>query len=828
MKNKFRKALSVFLAVVMLSSSFGMLSALADPIPSDGQVEYADNATAVEVTNLLNGNSVPEITVLKSVTGAGSEKFNGDFTFRLQGYDDFTISVVNGIGSKTIALTNHAYTENAELALVEVAGDLVRDGGTMEYDGTEYTVCIYNGAVVEILKDGQPTQSISFENVFFETDSPTIGIEKTINRAVGDDATFTFEYSYTNSAGTPNTTGSVAITVPMGDLGAALEVEDYIKLPDSYSGTLTITEVDESDTITLDDGYDGDESWSFDGSSYVITYEEGVGTLDNAEVGSTVLFHNNYYAPSVAITKGINGGEIIAGSTPVTYTLTITNNGNEGLQTITVKDDFFAADNGLATLVSDSIKIDGVSVGDDVVAGGKIELSGPLAINDSIVITYQAIVLNVGSALNNAYVSAYGVEAEDTKVDATAELEVVAITPLSADPLVLNVEKMVIAGKDKQELQGSEAYTDSIEVPDRMWVTFRIVVTATGGEYLDSTIEVDVTDKFDGTAFGPDGQKVTLIRDNDGIYRAQSPIFVTTQVRNLTVQPTNEQTNVVTVSYLDAYDTDEAYVTVGKYIAGLDVVKTVAQYTATTDAPTAANIAGYSFEKSVSFHRNGYKGIFKVVITNNSGNDMSLTDIEDKFAGNDIGTIYVDYEGDIVEATLERIIPDARLAVGASLTFYYITDAITTRGTHTNMVTVFATSDDTSESFEVGDSSDIIASWSSGGGDFGGGGNGGGSNGGGNGGGVGTTPEVVIVPEPVPQGDFEPEVDVDMSEEEAPLSDYASSSPEEEVEFIEETPRGALQTGDNGEIVFFAALMALSVLGFAALWFTRTKKFGAN
>ena len=76
--------------------------------------------------------------------------------------------------------------------------------------------------------------------------------------------------------------------------------------------------------------------------------------------------------------------------------------------------------------------------------------------------------------------------------------------------------------------------------------------------------------------------------------------------------------------------------------------------------------------------------------------------------------------------------------------------------------------------------------------------------------------ETIITIDPTPQGEFESEEEF---VDETPQGEF-----EEEEEFIDETPLGALETGDNNLLALYAALLLVSILGIAGIWFTSKKK----
>jgi|GEM_PF-3885650 len=84
-------------------------------------------------------------------------------------------------------------------------------------------------------------------------------------------------------------------------------------------------------------------------------------------------------------------------------------------------------------------------------------------------------------------------------------------------------------------------------------------------------------------------------------------------------------------------------------------------------------------------------------------------------------------------------------------------------------------------------------------------------------------PVVTLENDPAPQGEFPQDVTEVIEEPQTPLSEFVAEV-EEDFEFEEEVPLGALQTGDSNSLVVFAAVMVFAALGLAILWITKGKK----
>ncbi|MCL2046852.1 MAG: VWA domain-containing protein [Oscillospiraceae bacterium] len=141
--------------------------------------------------------------------------------------------------------------------------------------------------------------------------------------------------------------------------------------------------------------------------------------------------------------------------------------------------------------------------------------------------------------------------------------------------------------------------------------------------------------------------------------------------------------------------------------AALTVTKKVSLYRAAY--PIAASPA-YVFEDSVAFSSSGNRAIFQITVTNNSSWEITLDSVTDTYAGAGVNiSEFVLEDGSPIDLTAYP------LAASSSISFYYITAAITSTGTYRNSIDISAyVTLDNSQILNDGDFADVNASWSSG------------------------------------------------------------------------------------------------------------------
>ena len=795
-----------------------------------GTVSYADSKATAELTNVFNGKNPPSIELTKNFASArnASDKLSGTFYFELKNggtvIDTITVNVTTN-GTQTVTVDLSAYTySGAVLTLSEKkeVANFDASNGTMNYDETIYEITITDGVAVIT-----SASSAVFNNTFFENIAPEFSIKKNINRPVPNDATFSFTWSRTadGASDTAVTDQPIGITV---DAGTTSNEIAAIQLPENYTGTVTVVET--AGVVYAADGY-GYEWINDTNTTRTIKFVNGVLVVDSSSSTNVAEFLNGYYAPDVELVKNATtAGNIIINVTEVDYTLYVRNIGNEALDNIVVTDEFFVS-NAKADFVAGSLAVATKETGSagaatdvsatnyDFTAGVlTFDASYRLAIGHELIITYKAIPKVSGKIVNEAEVDALGVGKGDP-VDGEDDAEVEVKTGNQVDPIVLNVKKYVAEGDYRLVLIEDEDYNDiGITVPDRTVVTFKIVVSAQGGTHSDPRITINLSDvigEFDGTvvideepvALGSDAS-FTLSKNTDNSYGPKE-IYVSMLMRNTTTENVTFKNVATATSDVTNTDDDDADVEVGPYIPGLDVVKTVKEYVGGA-TPTASDIEDI-IAKSVNFNSSGRKGIFKVTIKNTGTFEITLQNIVDNYAGTGIDKVYIakEYDGvvSLTEIDLADLYTDPdynTLAPNASLTFYYITDAIRVTGTYVNNVTVTAidSKDPDAEPLTDSDSASIIVSW-----------------------GGGFTPED---PKPTPPIPETPETPNNPAPQDEPAEEFVDEIPmgafEPEEEFIDQLPLGALETGDDNALVIFATLLLISVLGIVALCLTTKKK----
>jgi len=220
-------------------------------------------------------------------------------------------------------------------------------------------------------------------------------------------------------------------------------------------------------------------------------------------------------------------------------------------------------------------------------------------------------------------------------------------------------------------------------------------------------------------------------------------------------------------------DDDENTVVVTRHESKLEVNKSVTAYVANMELDGE----GVVWSSTVSFTAAGNRAAFKVTISNGGDGVLYVNSIADTFgtANLENATFYYDngeglaaYEG--LEALLEEISQVPLYGNGdGSIVFYFISDALNTRGTFVNTVTVRVV--DTYQEEDFGsDTASVTVSWTTT--------TGGGDPGGDPGTSTSTatiadppTPLSEFIPEPdVPLADLPPEADLVIDEEDVPLS----------------------------------------------------------
>jgi LPXTG-motif cell wall-anchored protein len=205
-----------------------------------------------------------------------------------------------------------------------------------------------------------------------------------------------------------------------------------IGLPQDFSGTVVVKEIEDHSLI--------DEGWLFDQSEKALDFVLGV----CARV-PVVPFTNNFFGREILFTKENNQGntEILARLTPVTFTLTLSNNGSENLVNITMDDTWFA-------LLDDDYEFDVVlsAVGSGELAEPAYQFDGEtlsfdgllLKVGEALLVSYTVVPAEVGELTNYAHVMAYGSEtglpidgSDDSAITVRKPIYELAVTKLVAE-----------------------------------------------------------------------------------------------------------------------------------------------------------------------------------------------------------------------------------------------------------------------------------------------------------------------------------------------------------------------------------------------------------
>jgi len=160
-------------------------------------------------------------------------------------------------------------------------------------------------------------------------------------------------------------------------------------------------------------------------------------------------------------------------------------------------------------------------------------------------------------------------------------------------------------------------------------------------------------------------------------------------------------------------DTDDKTVEVTRLVSQLEVSKYVTAYSTGLDLESEAIV----WSESISFTSSGNRAAFKVTIRNTREGVLYVSGIADVFAAASMenATFYYN-NGSGLEAYagLEALLDDLRgIALyngDGEIVFYFITDALNTRGTFTNTVSVTA-NDTYQERHDGSDSASVTVSW---------------------------------------------------------------------------------------------------------------------
>jgi len=235
-------------------------------------------------------------------------------------------------------------------------------------------------------------------------------------------------------------------------------------------------------------------------------------------------------------------------------------------------------------------------------------------------------------------------------------------------------------------------------------------------------------------------------------------------------------------------DDDKVTIPVTEYQTHLKVKKQVAAYTESMDY-TAGSVVWN--DTSITFTSSGNKAVFKITITNDEERALYITQITDFFNGIDVsgGKFYYN-GGEYNLAALISELSSIPLSGGGSVVFYYITDALATRATYTNVVTVKAV-DENQVVHEGKDEAAVVLSWN-------------------------TTPDN---DDPRDRDPDDPPVTINT-----PPVPLATIPDEPVVIFDEQVPLADIpQTGINDNLISFL-LFGLSLIALAALRITRRRE----
>ena len=511
-----------------------------------GNVKYPDahcnNPGYAQMVNMFNNIQIPGFSFGKEVidgrTGSVDSSYNGEFTFELRDVTDgdilidtVVLNITNGTGTYSFSLPNYI-GKTARLKLVEIAGTET----DMQYDNAVFYIDIENDIATPQLPQG--SNNIMFSNTLLISEYPVVTVDKNVNTQT-ENATFNFTYSYTNGNDAP-TTGEGSITLTDGVPGAGFTIE----LPVNYTGILTITEVN-----------DGLQNWEYDANN-TRTLEFVLGMLTTDDAATAVSFNNNYYVPSIDLTKEVADDSLFLGVDEAYYTIVVENDGAEDLQNVVIKDELF----------NTSVKVFDAN-NDEMIAGtdyvyndtDKTITLSALAIGEKITITYNVTPVEVGAIVNTATVTAERTITVGDKVTDT-DTETVTVSKLNS---ALSVVKQVAEYTIDMNLSDeSMQWKDSISFSTSGKVAvFKITVKNTGEGILRIS---DIKDTFAGR----DLADATFYYNNDS-YNSLADLLDAVRQVELINEPGCEvvfyyitnalttrdtYTNTVTIDVYDTYE----------------------------------------------------------------------------------------------------------------------------------------------------------------------------------------------------------------------------------------------------------------------------------
>lgn len=433
---------------------------------SYGEVSYQDGTfggSAGSLT-LTNQASTGTLTVTKTVTGLDNGvTLPDDFKIEVKNSEGTVVQTLTTSNADSGAVSGTTYTWTCNLApgtYTVTESNYQVDGYSVEVSGNDPTVNVSAGE----------TATYDLTNTYTEQ-VPGLEVTKTLDKVndvtyvngsmvkVGD--TLTYTITVTNT-GTTTLTGVVVTDTITGDGTVNLEASDKENV--TITGTTAkIDSLAPKASVTITATY---EVVSTDAGETITNtaVAESNDTKDEPENPPEVKVEN----PKLTVTKtAAVGGEPLDDNASVnicdeiTYTITVTNDGNTTFDKVYVYDEMMVGDVQISVNgeTSTTVTLDG---------GYTIEPTGGFNPNDVVTLTYsyKATEDDIESGISNTAVA----EGGDTKDDDTVEIDV-------NDPSV-SINKEVTGYNDKA-MEGDE-------------LTYTITVRNTGNTKLNVTVSDDM------------------------------------------------------------------------------------------------------------------------------------------------------------------------------------------------------------------------------------------------------------------------------------------------------------------------------------------------
>ncbi|WP_158307003.1 Calx-beta domain-containing protein [Dokdonia sp. 4H-3-7-5] len=335
-----------------------------DGTVTSGNTDNTDLSGTVTITD---NDGAPTVTIEDVIVDEGAGTVTIPVTLSNPSDEDTVIEIVTTTGTageddytETIVTVTIPAGETTGEVVITITDDMLdEDDETFTVDGTVTSGNTDNtdpsGTVTITDNDGAPT--VTIEDVIVDEGAGTVTIPVTLSNPSDEDTVIEI-VTTTGTAGEDDYTETiVTVTIPAG------ETTGEVVIP-----------------ITDDMLDEDDETFTVDGT---VTS----GNTDNTDPSGTVTITDND-APvtnpnldlvKVGVVNDLNGNDVIDAGDTITYTLTITNNGNEELTNVIVVDPLIIINEGpVAVLaISESATFTGTYIitQNDIEAGGIVNVA---------------------------------------------------------------------------------------------------------------------------------------------------------------------------------------------------------------------------------------------------------------------------------------------------------------------------------------------------------------------------------------------------------------------------------------------------------------------